>query len=130
MTEDFSNPYEIYSNIQKNIRSCGFFHKCLFHLHTPSSHDYKYFSCYEENISKKDIEKEVSDSVLLQKVLEAGIFPLDKKAGFLDKHKEYYDEGKFKDEREFWAFLLIADQLYRNRTELVVISDHNTIDGY
>ena len=130
MTEDFSDSYEIYSNIKKNIRSCGFFHKCLFHLHTPSSHDYKYFSCYEKNISKKDIEKEVSASVLLQKVLEAGIFPLDKKADFLDKHKEYYNEGKFKDEREFWAFLLIADQLYRNRIELIVISDHNTINGY
>lgn len=130
MMEDLSKPYEIYDKIQKNIRSCGIFHKCLFHLHTPESYDYKYFNSYDDKASQKSIEKEVSESVLLQRVLSTGIFPKDRKTDFLDKYSKYYAEGKFKNKREFWAFLLIADQLYRNRIELIVISDHNTINGY
>lgn len=128
--EDLSKPYEIYNKIQKNIRSCGIFHKCLFHLHTPESYDYKYFNSYDDNASQKNIEKEVSESLLLQRVLSTGIFLKDREHDFLDKYSKYYNEGKFKNKREFWAFLLIADQLYRNRIELIVISDHNTINGY
>lgn len=128
--EDLSKPHEIYDKIQKNIRSCGIFHKCLFHLHTPESYDYKYFSSYDDNASQQDIEKKVSESLLLQRVLATGIFPKNRENDFLDKYSKYYTEGKFKNKREFWAFLLIADQLYRNRIELIVISDHNTINGY
>ena len=115
--EDLSKPYEIYNKIQKNIRSCGIFHKCLFHLHTPESYDYKYFNSYDDNASQKNIEKEVSESLLLQRVLSTGIFLKDREHDFLDKYSKYYNEGKFKNKREFWAFLLIADQLYRNRIE-------------
>ena len=128
--EDLSKPHEIYDKIQKNIRSCGIFHKCLFHLHTPESYDYKYFTSYDDNAPQKNIEKEVSESLLLQRVLATGIFPKNRENDFLDKYSKYYTEGKFKNKREFWAFLLIADQLYRNIIELIVISDHNTINGY
>lgn len=39
-------------------------------------------------------------------------------------------DNVFSNEREFWAYMLIAAIIHRSSMELVVISDHNTIEGY
>ena len=114
---DFRTLEEIYQTLSNAKISYGVFHKCLFHLHTPSSHDYKYFETKEK----------VTESALARKCMERGLFSIDKKDEFL---KLYYDDKIFKNECEFFAFILIAATLFQNEIELVLITDHHTIAGY
>ena len=115
--KDFHTPEEIYQTLSNAKVSYGAFHKCLFHLHTPSSHDHKYF----------EPKKEPTESLLVKRCAEQGLFPPDKKEEFL---KLYYDDDAFNDTCEFFAFILIAATLFQNEIELVLITDHHTIDGY
>ena len=112
----FHTPEEIYQTLSDEKISYGVFHKCLFHLHTPSSHDYKYFETKEE----------ITESALARKCVERGLFPADRKDEFL----KHFNDKVFKDTREFFAFILIAATLFQNEIELVLITDHHTIDGY
>ena len=114
---DFHTPKEIYRTLSDEKISYGVFHKCLFHLHTPSSHDYKYFKTKEK----------ITEAALVRKCMERGLFPTDRKDEFL---KLYYNNTIFNDTCEFFAFILIAATLFQNKIELVLITDHHTIDGY
>lgn len=113
---DFHTPEEIYQTLSNAKISYGVFHKCLFHLHTPSSHDYEYFKTKEK----------ITESTLARKCIERGLFSAERKDEFL----KYYDNAVFKDTCEFFAFILIAATLFQNEIELVLITDHHTIDGY
>lgn len=114
---DFHTPEEIYQTLSNAKISYGIFHKCLFHLNTPSSHDYKYFETKEK----------ISEATLARKCMERGLFPADRKDEFL---RLYYDDAIFNDTCEFFAFILIATTLFQNEIELVLITDHYTIAGY
>lgn len=114
---EFHTKEEVYQILSNAKISYGVFHKCLFHLHTHSSHDYTYFETKEK----------VTESTLAKKCMERGLFPPDKKEEFL---KLYYDDAAFNDTCEFFAFILIATTLFQNEIELVLITDHHTIDGY
>ncbi len=117
MMNDFHTPEEIYQTLSNAKISYGIFHKCLFHLHTPSSHDYKYFETKEK----------ITKSALARKCMEQGLFSKDEKHTFL---KNYYDDTIFNNTCEFFAFILIATTLFKNEIELVLITDHHTIEGY
>lgn len=113
---DFHTPEEIYQILSNAKISYGVFHKCLFHLHTPSSHDYEYFETTEK----------ITESTLARKCIEQGLFSAERKDEFL----KHYDNAAFKDTCEFFAFILIAATLFQNEIELVLITDHHTIGGY
>lgn len=113
---DFHTPEEIYRTLSNAKISYGVFHKCLFHLHTPSSHDYKYFETKEK----------ITEATLAKKCIERGLFPAERKDEFL----KHFNNKVFKDTCEFFAFILIAATLFQNEIELVLITDHHTIDGY
>lgn len=117
MKNDICTPEKVYQTISNAKISYGIFHKCLFHLHTPASHDYKYF----------DYKEKITESTMAKKCVEKGLFPADRKGLFLQK---YYDAGTFKNECEFFAFILIAETLFQNEVELVLVTDHHTIAGY
>lgn len=119
------SPRDVYRAISNDISKYGIFHKCLFHLHTPASYDYIFFEDYKDK-NLKSIEKKVTDLFLFNKCVELGILPSDRK----NLYSQNNEDGIFSNEREFWAFLLIADRIIRNKIELIVISDHNTIEGY
>ena len=131
MKKNFGIPYEIYQAISEKASDYGIFHKCLFHLHTPASHDYRYFREYESVESKqfnpKKIQSEVTDIVLFNKCVKLGILPSNQREEFFLQHGK---DNVFSNEREFWAYMLIAAIIHRSNMELVVISDHNTIEGY
>ena len=115
--KDFYTPEEVYQTLSNAKISYGIFHKCLFHLHTPSSHDHRYFKTKEKT----------TESILVKRCAKQGLFPPDKKKEFL---KLYYDDAAFNDTCEFFAFILIATILFQNEIELVLITDHHTIEGY
>ncbi len=106
--------------IDKN--SFGSFHKCLFHLHTPASYDYLLFDSKKGN--DDDYFKNLSEDDIRDIAISEGLFPEP-----FDKHSFDYPiiYSTFK---EFIAYLLIADQICKNDIELIVIADHNTIEGY
>lgn len=101
MTNKIHTPEEVYQTLSNAKIAYGVFHKCLFHLHTPSSHDYKY-SAIEENIT---------ESTLSEKCSERGLFPPDRKELFLNL---YYDAIVFENTCEFFAFILVAMTLFQN----------------
>ena len=126
MKNDFGKLRDVYQAISNNINNYGIFHKCLFHLHTPASYDYKYFKEYEQ-LDSKSLNKKVTELFLFEKCVGLGILPRDKKNEIFSHCNE---KNLFSDEREFWAYLLMADIIIRNRIELILVSDHNTIEGY
>ena len=117
MTDDIHTPKEVYQTLSHAKISYGVFHKCLFHLHTPSSHDHEYSKTNEE----------ITEATLARECMERGLFPADRKDEFL---RLYYDDTIFNDTREFFAFILIATTLFQNEIELVLVTDHHTIAGY
>ena len=106
MKKNFGIPYEIYQAISEKASDYGIFHKCLFHLHTPASHDYRYFREYESVESKqfnpKKIQSEVTDIVLFNKCVKLGILPSNQREEFFLQHGK---DNVFSNEREFWAYM-------------------------
>lgn len=116
------NRNEIYKVIVKKKKKYGQFRKCLFHLHTFASHDYRVLYQYRntnDKISKEGIEK---------LCIEKELFPKGKKNEFLNTIKEQYEP--MIDGEELLVYLLIANELIKNDYELVLVTDHNTIEGY
>jgi len=105
--------YELYKN--QHIKY-GEFHKSIFHLHTPASHDYYLYEKYKETYNVlTDID--LYDIAINKKLL-------------INREKLEFDKKIFKSDKEFISYLLIADTLIKGKIKTVVISDHNTIDGY
>ena len=106
MKKNFGTPYEVYQAISEKAIDYSIFHKCLFHLHTPASHDYRYFKKYDtidsENFNPKKIQHEVIDSVLFEKCVELDVLTFDQREEFFSQNGK--DNG-FLNEREFWAYI-------------------------
>jgi len=120
MNANFGTPQEIYNALSNSVHSCGIFHKCIFHIHTPASHDYEYFKNYDE--------PKITDLTLFNECVKMGICPSDKKLEIFESYRKN-DDWDFQ-EQEFWAFLLIAGTFFKNELEVIILSDHNTIAGY
>ncbi len=101
----------------------GTFHKCLFHLHTPASHDYLLYESKKK--TDESYYKKLSDDELFAIAQNEGLFPLGTSINTYDFSKQTFCSMK-----EFISYLLIAHKICKNGIELIVISDHNTIDGY
>lgn len=110
-----------YNHIKKTKNNFGFSRKTLFHIHTPASYDYKMLDKDVTNGYNKVSEKELEDIIY-----EKGIFPQGIRMGIYEMGEEFhiYDDNK-----ELFAYLLIAHELLINEYEIVVVSDHNTFEG-
>lgn len=116
-----STEIKAYNSIMYNKNKYGKYNKCVFHIHTPASHDFKLLSHKDENWYRSLKDKEIYN-ICIQKNVFTEIVPIDT---FQDK--KFKD---FVDIKESLSYLLLADKLIKEKISLAVVSDHNTIDGY
>ena len=111
----------VYNKIINTKEEYGKFQKCLFHLHTPASYDYTLFS-------GKDINwyEELSEDDLNNICVKEGLFPKDYHLD-LESKKDF---EIFCSKKEAISYLLIAQRLINMQVGLVVVSDHNSINGF
>lgn len=121
-----SQEQEIYELLNNTKEKYGKFNKCLFHLHTPASYDY---CLYEENRELSEDNRKNYKNLLESELYEIAI----KEDLFINEIKIEdikYNKKIFEDLKEYISYLLIAHKIIINDIKTVVISDHNTIDGY
>lgn len=117
-TRTVSKMYQKMSEIKKYY---GEYHKTLFHLHTPASHDYKLRSIWEhEDYCKSEVDDLIELCVL------HGIVP---EKDYLEQIDIKQDHQNYTDKKEWLSYLLIANAIIQNDYEIVVVTDHNTISG-
>ena len=111
----------VYERMCKIKKKYGIYHKTLFHLHTPSSYDYR---LYEEWSHEKYVN--ASEDNLITCCLHKRIVP-DRQ--FLDERDLTGDYSIYETKKEWLSYLLLADEIIRNMYEFVVVTDHNCIKG-
>lgn len=111
-----SQEKEVYEFYKNQPIKYGEFHKSIFHLHTPASHDYYLYEKY------KDTYNNLTDSDLYDIAVNEKLL--------INKEKLEFDKKIFTSDKEFISYLLIADKIIKGKIKTVVVSDHNTIDGY
>lgn len=100
----------------------GVYKKCVFHLHTPASHDYRLLNKFDDEHGFEIMKPaEVFEIVINRQILPKGYIRLEDLK---------YDPSLYIDIKEYLAYILIADCLMDIEAEMVVVSDHNTIAGY
>lgn len=119
---------ESYNEIKIKKRKFGDYKKFEFHLHTPASYDYKLFSDkLYKNLSEKDIEMIALEKLLVQKS-EITMLKQRYENPNPDSSDKLFKE--FKDLKEVLSYYLIAKRLYEVGVDAVVVSDHNTVEGF
>lgn len=112
---------EIYKKIKGNKYCGGKFYKTCFHLHTPESYDYRLFQDWDSNqylaVSEEEIFNICKDEKVIPPNFSLNDINLD---GTL---------SVFSNKKELFSFLLLANSLIANNFEIILVSDHNTIDG-
>ena len=117
----------VYDKIMKSRKRQGTLKKCEFHFHTPASHDYELLpeKCYSdlslEEIIRISYKRELFSSEVRNILLEDISLgkPLTASAG-----------SPFVDFKEQLSYFLIVHELFRKNIEVVLITDHHTIDGF
>lgn len=100
----------------------GVYRKCIFHLHTPASYDYKFSNKYaDEHVFAKLSEKDIFDIVIQKQIVPEKV---------IECKDIRYDTLIYKDLKEYLVYFLIAERLVELEVEMVVVTDHNTIKGY
>lgn len=117
---------DAYEDITSAKNKYGKFHKTLFHLHTPASHDYRFIEHVEGKTSR--IWKDYSLDEIKKICLEKKVYTIGSEKEFFAGLEEKMNI--FSSVKEALIYILIANELFIYDYELVVISDHNTIDGY
>ena len=110
-----------YESVKKKRRKFGTLHKALFHVHTPASHDYKLIK------KNKHYYKDLNLNEVVEHSIEKQLFPQISRREIFEIT---FDENTFVSLSEYISYLLIADSLCKNKVELAVVTDHNTIKGF
>lgn len=111
---------KIYDAITAGKKGYGVYHKSCFHLHTPASHDYKFLKSWTE----KDY-KAASEETIYRECIDKKVLPSNFDLGMINMS----DFPAFSSKKEFLSFLALADSLMVRGLEIVVVADHNTIEG-
>lgn len=106
--------------LKKRNSMGAIFHKSVFHVHTPASFDYGLF--------KKNDLNSLTDETLLSLLKTEGI-PIDKDLHTIEGLKELDKSNTFINGRELALFCLIANRIVKQKIDLVLVTDHNTISG-
>lgn len=118
--EKVKNIYEKLNNTRKH--QFGSYKKCIFHLHTPVSYDYKCSNTFATDNDYKDKSPEDIFNIIVNR----GFIPSE----IMKLEEIVYDDGIYSDVKEYLTFFLIAAYLVKEEIEMVVVTDHNTIRGY
>ncbi len=110
-----------YESINKGRDKFGNYIKSCFHIHTPASYDYR----LTESWSKEKYES-ATDEEIYQFGLKYNIFKIIPKPDDITLSGEL---SIFNTKKEFLSYILIANALIDNGLQMVVVTDHNTLDG-
>lgn len=114
---------EIYNQLSKNDkRRYGVYKKCVCHLHTPASYDFYFHEAWKgnhENYSKMSAN-DIFNIIIKEEIIPADTIKIDEMV---------FDNIIFKDLKEYLTYFLIAYKLSSQGIEMVIITDHNTIEG-
>ncbi len=113
----------VYKQISTEKEKYGTFHKCLFHLHTPASYDYRLLKKY----TSESYHKECTTEEVYNLCVEYGLFTSDFPIDDFNTDELF---GIFENTKECMTYLLLADTIRKNKIAIVLITDHNTLDGY
>ncbi|MCH4260123.1 MAG: AAA family ATPase [Clostridium tyrobutyricum] len=117
-----SDAITAYNKISNLKEKFGVFYKSVFHIHTPASHDFKLLYKFKDNDKKYKL---LSDIDIYKLCIRNHVF--------FNVPIETFNDSKFsiyKDRKECLSYLLYANQIINNNISIVVVTDHNTIDGY
>lgn len=110
-----------YETIKNAKEKFGIFHKTCFHIHTPESYDYKLKSDWSSNDFQSASDKELFDLCIEKKA-----FPNTIKFDDITLDNEF---KCFSSKKDLLAFILLAETIIANDIEIVLITDHHTING-
>jgi len=120
MQSDEAKAYEMMKNMKEKY---GTFHKTCFHVHTPASHDYTLIQGWNSQ-EYNDASDEDLFSLCVERGAISEVFSIASLPTLEDELAIY------KDKKEFLSYLLLANELFLQKIEIVVITDHHTVDGY
>lgn len=113
----------VYNKINGLKVKYGVFRKCVFHMHSPASYDYRLL----EEYGLEDYQKSTANDIY-ELCIKHEVFPRDVlSADYFDDKDQF---GKFENAKECLSYLLIAHRIINLKIELVVLTDHNTLSGY
>lgn len=121
MTLPMPDEKAAYETIRNSKEKFGVFYKTCFHIHTPESYDYKLLGLWKPEDYKKATEQEIFDVCI-----ERGAFP---KALTLDDINLEDAHSCYCNKKELLSYMLLADKLITNDIEVVLVTDHHTIEG-
>lgn len=121
MTIPMSDEKAAYETMKNAKEKFGTFHKSCFHIHTPESYDYKLKSDWSSSDYQSASEKDLFD-LCIKKGAIPDIMSFDDIT--LDNEFECFSSKK-----DLFAFILLAETIIANDIELVLITDHHTING-
>lgn len=111
-----------YETMIKLKERFGTFHKTCFHVHTPASYDYKLLDGWSDSQYKRASEQDIY-SICIERNVFPEMFALDNIS--LDGD----DLSCYNDKKEMLSYMLLAEAIIANDIEIVLVSDHHTIDG-
>lgn len=120
-TRTYSEVIKAYKHIKNTRDNFGFPRKTIFHIHTPASHDYELMKDLGDNGYQNIPEEKLEDTIY-----NKGIVPLINGKRELEFGQDF---EVFKNKKEIYAYLLLANELLLNKYEIVVVTDHNTFEG-
>ncbi len=115
---------EIDLEVNSNRKKYARYHKVVFHIHTPASHDYRLFDRFTANNYKT-----MSNENLFKIAIEEQLFP-ENSLSYETALEIARESGNFETLKEYLSYLLIAKKLADENVKLAVVTDHNTILGY
>lgn len=115
---DEKTAYESIKNMKEKF---GTFYKSCFHIHTPESYDYKLLSQWSPADYKAASEQDIYNICL-----ERNVFP---KMISLDDITLENTRDCYCSKKELLSFMLLAETIIANDIEVVLVSDHHTING-
>ena len=111
---------EVYLDIKRKKKKFGTYYKTCLHLHTPASYDFHLKAEWDLNEYKRSTAYQ-----LFQMCIDNLIFlPSTQMSDITSK-----DLDGYKSEKDFFSYLLIANELLKNRYGIVIVSDHQSIAG-
>ena len=130
---------EVCRKLDNSRKRYGRLYKFEIHIHTPASSDYQIHEVKENG--EKVYYKDYSVEQILKYALEIGMLTQQEFQDYLDNFNSgLYGEDymqKLRDRgldyinfKEYFTYYMIAYKLYKEEIEGVIISDHNTIEGY
>lgn len=118
-----SDSFEAYSKISGMKEKFGVFYKCIFHMHTPASYDYRLLKEY----SNENEYSKCTTEYIYKLCIKNHVFPKTIPIEVFEDKNQFPD---YKDSKECLTYLLIAQKIIDFKVEMVVVTDHNTIGGY